>query len=150
MLCFGCFAARQQVNGDFLLTHCKIYNWLLNACTLKTCHWIVMSMFQFRKTCLCYQFSSLLIVLFLCQLSSLACWTTNGRDTCQLLTTILFKVRVNNSSKFFTLTKIQEKFFWFFVSGYLQFLDQDQNLKLRTLHYTVSVDGLENSNGLHK
>ena len=35
LLCFGCFAAGRHVYRCFLFTHCNIYNWLDNACTLK-------------------------------------------------------------------------------------------------------------------
>ena len=34
---FGCFATKQHVDGCCLFMHFKIYNWLVNGRTLKTC-----------------------------------------------------------------------------------------------------------------
>ena len=43
---FRCFAAGQHVDS---LMCCNIYNRPFNACIVKTCHWIFMSMLQFGK-----------------------------------------------------------------------------------------------------
>ena len=51
LLCFGCFAAAQNVDGCFLFMCCYIYNnyKLVNGYMVKTCDWIVMDMFYFKK-----------------------------------------------------------------------------------------------------
>ena len=45
LLCFGCFAVRQHIDGCFSFIHCNIYNWLVSSCILKACE---------ELPCLCF------------------------------------------------------------------------------------------------
>ena len=62
------FAAGKHADGCFSLTHC---NRLVNVCILKTCDWIVMSMFDFRKSVTFFGFPRFLQFYFF------ACVTTD-------------------------------------------------------------------------
>ena len=110
---FGCFATKQHVDGCCLFMHFNIYNWLINGRTLKICHWIVMSIFNFGKRRHCFRFSSFLIDLLFCMCCNwsvnLACRTTTAEDAYQSLT---IPFRANNSLKYLPLpiTNIQKKF----------------------------------------
>ena len=53
---FGSFAAEQHGDGCLLFTHCGIYNWLLNTCTLKLAT---------RLSCLCFT-SKKVVSVFRC------------------------------------------------------------------------------------
>ena len=75
---------------------------------------IVISMFQFEKSRRCFRFSSFLIALFLCmhhnQSGNPVCWRTDEKDTCKPLTTIPFKIRVDNSLKYLPLPACEKNF----------------------------------------
>ena len=43
-----------------------IVTYIIDLCTMKTCHWIFMSMFDFVKSRHNFQFSPFIIVLLLC------------------------------------------------------------------------------------
>ena len=109
---FWVFAARQHVDGYYLSTHCNVYNWLFNTCTLKTCRWTVMSIIHY----LCFRFfvfyclSSLYVSPPSRQPGSLASCRTNAKSTYRPLTTISLKICENNSSKYLPLPAREKSF----------------------------------------
>ena len=108
LLCFGSLVAGWLVNECFFFTH-NIYNWLDNACTLKTCGWIAMSMLNFENGVTFLGFS---IVLSCLDAPQSIVKTTGIEKTYRTS----FYVGVNNSSNNFAITNIWEKICRFFVS----------------------------------
>ena len=82
LLCFGCFAAGQHADGWISLTHCNIYNWLANACILKTCERIAMSVLYFGNGVTFFEFLRFSLA-FYSQVSrlifQLEAWDDRGR-----------------------------------------------------------------------
>ena len=75
LLCFGCFAAGQHADGWISLTHCNIYNWLANACILKTCERIAMSVLYFGNNVIPFEFHCFsLAFLFASVATDLSTW----------------------------------------------------------------------------
>ena len=116
LLCIGCFAARQHVDGCISFMRCNIYNWIVNMCIVRTCNSIAMPTFHFRKGVTAFSFSCYyLIYLLACDtnnwLFNPACRTASVKDTYQTQTAILFKVELNNFSKIFATLSACEKDF---------------------------------------
>ena len=77
----------------------NIYNSLVEACILKTCNWIVMTLFHFVRVSLLSFFSSYITssYLFACVTADRSIWGLGLEDTFQSLIGNPFKVWVNSS-----------------------------------------------------
>ena len=64
-ICSVLGALLQHVDGWCLFMHYNIYSLLLDKYTLKSCHWVAMSVFHFGKGRLCFRLFSFLIALVL-------------------------------------------------------------------------------------